>query len=75
MNEKYARELLVLSHMEPYKNIRVDTYEYESVGELIEQAQLPYMQVIDILNDKKFKVWFLKKHKTAFDKLQKGVKV
>jgi hypothetical protein len=75
MNEKYARELVILSHMTPYKNIRVDTYEYESVGELISGAQLPFMQVIDVLNDKKFKNWFFKKHKTAFDKLQKGVTV
>lgn len=75
MNEKYIRELVVLSHMKPYKNIRVDTYEYESIGELIEQAEIPYMQVIDVLNDKKFKDWFFKKHITSFDKLQKGVKI
>jgi hypothetical protein len=75
MNEKYLRELIVLSHMKPYKNIRVDTYEYESMAELIEDAQLPYMQVIDVLNDKRFKDWFFEKYLSSFDKFQKSVKI
>ena len=75
MDEKYIRELLLLSDMKPYKNIRVDTYEYESVGEMVEKAQLSYMQVIDVLNDKKFKDWFFKKHSKAIDKFKKGIKV
>lgn len=73
ISEKYKRELYVLSAMKPYKNIKIDSYEYDSVADLIINAELGYNSVIDILNDLAFKEYFFKKIGIKIDKNTKRV--
>jgi len=41
---------------------KVDTYEYESLGECIRSDQVPASEIAEIFTDKKFYKWYKKKY-------------
>ena len=41
---------------------KVDTYEYESLGECIRSDQVPAEEIAEIFTDKAFYKWYKKKY-------------
>jgi len=62
VEEKMRREMIVLSRIAPEKMLKIDTYEYESVSDMITEGTLDYNDVKDVFGDRAFRDWFFTKH-------------
>ena len=59
---KQDRTIITMGENKQKLTRKVDTYEYESLGECIRSDQVPASEIAEIFTDKAFYKWYKKKY-------------